>query len=256
MAPPANWSMVRVVGWLTDDDNAPLADHKLRFTSTAARLQDTVSHRLMVPASDTVTPSVTDGYWYIDRLSDSDPDVKPSGRQTKVELLRANQVLQTWWVRLAHDGPGVVKVRFDATGKIVTTGGTEMDAVYLDSLDDFTEAPITGTATIASHVAAPDPHPQYTLTQELMAGVAREPELILTGTVTRNAAGAATASAVTWPDGTPGTYSATTVNATNAALVDAYTITYGSPVTRTFTQPAVTRRADGAITARPPMTVS
>jgi hypothetical protein len=38
--------------------------------------------------------------------------------------------------------------------------------------------------------------------------------------------------------------------------VDAYTITYGSPVTRTYTQAAVTRNANGAVTTRPAITVA
>ena len=60
-----------------------------------------------------------------------------------------------------------------------------------------------------------------------------------------------------WPDGTPGTYTADTLSSTFPGAVDAYHITYGSPVTKTFTQPAITRDpATGATTNVPAITVS
>ena len=59
-----------------------------------------------------------------------------------------------------------------------------------------------------------------------------------------------------WPDGTAGTYTATTVSTDFPGAVDAYTITYGSPVTATYTQPAVTRDSAGNITNQPAITVS
>ncbi|MDL5159387.1 hypothetical protein [Actinomycetospora termitidis] len=66
--------------------------------------------------------------------------------------------------------------------------------------------------------------------------------------------GAYTTGPVAWPDGVTGTYTTTTA-ATGAALgaIDAYTITYapsGGP-TRTVTQAAVTRDANGRVTVRP-----
>jgi hypothetical protein len=82
------------------------------------------------------------------------------------------------------------------------------------------------------------------------------PETIIAGTITRDANGTATAAPVKWPDGTAGLYTATTVSSAFPGAVDAYTITYGSPATRTFTQPAVTRDANGAVTQRPALVVS
>lgn len=86
--------------------------------------------------------------------------------------------------------------------------------------------------------------------------LARNPDLLIAGTITRDANGAATSAPVVWPDGSPGTYTATTLSTAFPGAVDAYTITYGSPVTKTFTQPAVTRNADGAPTAVPAIVVS
>ena len=86
--------------------------------------------------------------------------------------------------------------------------------------------------------------------------IARNPDLIITGTITRDVNGAATSAPVTWPDGTPGTYTATTVSSAFPGAVDAYTITYGSPVTKTYTQPLITRNASGAATNVPAITVA
>ena len=86
--------------------------------------------------------------------------------------------------------------------------------------------------------------------------LAANPDLLIFGTITRDANGAATSAPVVWPNGQPGTYTATLVSTAFPGAVDAYTITYGSPVTRTYTQPAVTRDANGSVTVRPAITVS
>ena len=93
-------------------------------------------------------------------------------------------------------------------------------------------------------------------TYATLVNLARNPDLLIAGTITRDANNAATSAPVVWPDGTPGTYTATTVSTAFPGAVDAYTVTYGSPVTKTFTQPAVTRNAAGAATAVPAIVVS
>lgn len=88
------------------------------------------------------------------------------------------------------------------------------------------------------------------------AALARTPDALITGTVTRDANGAATSAPVTWPDGSPGTYTALTVSTAFPGAVDSYKITYGSPVTKTYTQPTITRNANGAATNVPSIVVS
>lgn len=88
------------------------------------------------------------------------------------------------------------------------------------------------------------------------ASLARTPDALITGTVTRDSNGAATSAPVAWPDGTPGTYTALVVSSAFPGAVDSYSITYGSPVTATYTQPTVTRDATGAATNVPAITVS
>ena len=82
--------------------------------------------------------------------------------------------------------------------------------------------------------------------------LARDPESLFVGTVTRDANGAPTSAAVTWPDGVTGTYTGTPSSAFPGSI-DAYTITHG---TTTYTQPAVTRDTNGNITNQPAITVS
>lgn len=118
---------------------------------------------------------------------------------------------------------------------------TTIDATRVNGLTPAIKA--VGDATYAPH-------------QETYKQLARTPDLLIAGVVTRNANDAATSAPVKWPDGTPGTYTATTLNATFLGAVDAYTITYGSPVTATYTQPAVTRNANGAATNVPEIVVS
>jgi len=89
-------------------------------------------------------------------------------------------------------------------------------------------AAATGAATIAPGTYA-----------ELIA-LAGSPDLLIAGTITRDANDAATSAPVVWPNGTVGTYTATTVSTAFPGAVYAYTITYGSPVTRTYTSAALT----------------
>lgn len=89
-----------------------------------------------------------------------------------------------------------------------------------------------------------------------LVSLARTPDVLIAGTITRDANGAATSAPVVWPDGTPGTYTALEVSSAHPGAVDSYSVTYGSPVSKTFTQPTVTRNAAGAVTACPAIVVS
>lgn len=86
--------------------------------------------------------------------------------------------------------------------------------------------------------------------------IMRDPEQIAVGAITRDSNGAATAFAVTWPDGQPGNYTALALSSAFPGAVDSYKITYGAPVQYTYTQPTVTRDAAGAVTNLPAIVVS
>lgn len=83
---------------------------------------------------------------------------------------------------------------------------------------------------------------------------AKSPELLITGAITVDGNDQITTAAVVWPDGTPGTLTVTARHATGA--INAYTITYGAPVTKTFVQPAITRNSNGAATNVPQIVAS
>lgn len=85
--------------------------------------------------------------------------------------------------------------------------------------------------------------------------LARDPGQLFTGTVTNDPGGAPISAAVTWPDGVTGVYSGTP-SGEWVGTINAYTITRVGAPTRTYTQPAVTRDANGYITNRPTITVS
>ena len=83
---------------------------------------------------------------------------------------------------------------------------------------------------------------------------AKNPDLLITGAVTRDGSDQVTSAVVEWPDGSPGTFTITSRDGSGNVL--AYTITYGSPVTKTFTQPTITRNATGSATNVPQIVVS
>ncbi|OZD03901.1 hypothetical protein CH275_16045 [Rhodococcus sp. 06-235-1A] len=85
---------------------------------------------------------------------------------------------------------------------------------------------------------------------------AKNPDEIAVGAITRSANGAATGFSVVWDDGATGVFVGTESTTTPGAI-DSYTVTHVlGGVTTTYTQPALTRNASGAVTARPAMTVS
>lgn len=73
---------------------------------------------------------------------------------------------------------------------------------------------------------------------------------------TRNANDAITSASILWPDGTGGTYTADTLSATFLGATDAWHATYNGTPAKTITQPAVTRNANGAVTAQPAITIA
>jgi len=94
------------------------------------------------------------------------------------------------------------------------------------------------------------------LLEQALVQLARDPSQLFAGAVTSDANGAAVSAVIEWPDGVTGTY-AGTASVSFPGSVSAYTVTRAGSPTVTFTQPAVTRDpTTGAVTNRPPITVS
>lgn len=139
----------------------------------------------------------------------------------------------------------------DAAGAYSTFAGPDdVTALYVDTNIG------SARTLVSAGTSVPTAEANLRAAYAGFVNLARSPDLLITGAVTRDTNSAATAATVTWPDGTTGTYTATTVSTAFPGAVDAYTITYGSPATRTYTQAAVTRDANGVVTSIPAIAVS
>jgi hypothetical protein len=88
----------------------------------------------------------------------------------------------------------------------------------------------------------------------LFADLAKNPDLLIVGSITRDANDIVSTASVTWIDGSPGTFTTDTINSTYGTI-DAYHITYGNPVTKTYYQDAVSRNSNGAVVNVPAIRV-
>lgn len=110
-------------------------------------------------------------------------------------------------------------------------------------------------SSIATHTSGVSFNPaNWKATNTLLLQLAKNPDMLIAGAVTVDANNLVTSAAVVWPDGTPGTLTITSRDSNNAVL--GYNVTYGSPVTKTFTQPTITRNAAGAATNVPQIVVT
>lgn len=73
---------------------------------------------------------------------------------------------------------------------------------------------------------------------------------------TRDANDALISGTVIWPDGATGTFTADTVSTAFPGAIDAYHVTHVGTTTTTYTQPLMTRNANGAVTAQPAIVVT
>ena len=149
--------------------------------------------------------------------------------------------------------PYTARVRFEYGGKTkhaplksftIIEGQTAVDLALIPAgpAAPVLTAPSAAVTSINGQTGAVDTYLQ----------LARTPEAIITGAITLTD-GAPTSAAVEWPDETTGVFTGTP-SATFPGSLDSYTITYGT--TRTYTQPTVTRDANGDITNQPAIVLS
>lgn len=112
------------------------------------------------------------------------------------------------------------------------------------AIGDSARAYVAGHVDVAPFPGEDDPGDISTL-------FAATPEALIVGAITRDASGTAMSAAVRCPGRATGTYTGTASTGFPGA-VDGWTVTrVRAGVTRTCTQPAFTRNASGAVTARP-----
>ncbi|AYR02743.1 hypothetical protein SEA_FOSTEROUS_22 [Gordonia phage Fosterous] len=131
------------------------------------------------------------------------------------------------------------------TRPTIVSGVTRATKAFFDNLLDGIDERVTKADADAAYAPV-----------AMLNSLAANPDQIAVGTITRSASGAATGFSVVWPDGATGTFTGTESSAFPGAI-DSYTITHvlGGETT-TYTQPALTRNASGAVTARPAIVVS
>lgn len=260
---PAAADQVVIHGYLLDEvtglgDTGTIRSDPVPLTGqnpTRPLVLDAVAHAHIRTGPRTTVPRNTDGYYAILALSTNDPDLTayggrkitfPDGSTRTIEVPYSAQLVTVTSAMAAQ-----------ITSLVV---GNQVRAIWYDQAAGFTSPTPPASYYTAGQV---DSKLADVITligvggggaEAALAQWAADPDALIVGTITRDANGAATSAPVVWPDDTPGTYTATTVSTAFPGAVDAYSITYGSPPTKTYTQPAVTRNAAGAVTTRPAIT--
>lgn len=121
------------------------------------------------------------------------------------------------------------------------------------------QGPDGSALAVANHLAATDPHGDRAfianawLLPSLKSWTYSE-AFSVTSIVRDSATGVAVSANVTWPDGGTGVYTVDILS--TRGTVDAYHITYvNGSVSKTITQPAVTRDTSGAVTVQPALVI-
>jgi hypothetical protein len=152
-----------------------------------------------------------------------------------------------------------IKVGDGSTGWNALAWATP-DSITITQLQDLLATLGSVTAPVDAAMTAVQANPVSAFAQAQaklfvsLKAAAKNPDLLIVGAVTVDSSDLVTSAAVVWPDGTPGTLTITARHSTGA--VNAYNITYGSPVTKTYTQPTITRNTNGAATNIPQIVVS
>lgn len=185
-----------------------------------------------------------DGNQGVYLVADDDPDLNPTGWTWNASF-NLNGIPQ--FDRDFSVGVGAVVDLSDILANSIPSSGGTGTIVTPSAVIDVVgrSGHVTGTQIAAD--------PALTGTYASFIGLAKVPDQIITGSITRDANEVVTSAAVVWPDGTTGTFTATTIGPLNT--IDAYTITRViSGVTHTYTQSAITRDASGAATSVPAIT--
>lgn len=143
-----------------------------------------------------------------------------------------------------------------STGRLWQWSDTTQEYTLVSVITPVTPPDIVGvTDTGEALITAADPEDARDTLQVLgFLQAAKDPDQLIVGSITLDGDDLTVTAAVAWPDGTPGVLTITSRDSNGAVL--SYNITYGSPVSKTFTQPAITRNANGAATNVPPIVES
>lgn len=154
--------------------------------------------------------------------------------------------------RLADHASASATEAITQASAALTTHGADTTSVH--GIADTTALALKSETTAA--IATAQAYTNTTVNDEaetradvdLMAAAADPSQLLATETAWDTDTGLPTVGTVRWPDGATGTYTATCDDWGVASYVVTHVL---GGVTRTFTQPTVTRNADGRVTPRP-----
>jgi hypothetical protein len=135
-----------------------------------------------------------------------------------------------------------------AQAEAASAGAGVVDAANAAMAATVADADAAATAAEASAAQAAE----IAITR--YSALAKNPDTLIAGAVTLDISDQVVSAVVEWPDGTPGTLTITARDSLGSVL--SYNVTYGSPVTRTYTQPTITRNSNGAPTNVPQIVVS
>lgn len=218
---------------------------------------------LTVTSLDGFTGAVTKTQLGLERVDNTNDAEKPISTATQTALdAKAPKANPTFTgtvtgVTKSMVGLGNVDNTADVDKPISTAAQAALDA----KLDDAQLGASSGVAPLDAGSKVPETHIPTRLSDASLNAtyaqyiqLAKNPDTIITGAVTVDGSNNVTSAAVLWPDGTPGTMTITARH-TSGAVTD-YNITYGSPVTKTYTQPTITRNTAGMATNVPQIVVS
>lgn len=222
---PGNFQGCTFTGKYLGLDGDPLRG-TITFKPSFTALVDIPSLLIIIPKPIVVNLDNTDGNFSIVVPATDDPDIAP-----------------TAWT-------------YSVTENLVGGGGrTYIVDAPMNTVVDLSEVTPLGDPSdgVTTFYSASQSDARYITKVQAFTAFAKTPEALLTGTLTRNGNGIITSADVVWPDGTAGVYTADTYD---ADVTSGYHITYLGAVTKTYTQPTITRDSSGAAIVIPAIVVT
>lgn len=142
-----------------------------------------------------------------------------------------------------------------AIGDLATiTGGAESSVVAAINSRIGADAVLSATISALTGIVEGITGSSSVTAQQLKDWTEAESYEVLAITYSTNYPDVVASATLKWPDGSAGTFTSTTINA-SFICVDAYTVSHTAS-SKTVTQAAVTRDSEGKVTTKPALTVA
>lgn len=232
------------------------------FTATAPALIDDAEDTIIIDVP--ITVQLVQGIFNIPLPATDDPDVVPTNFTYKVEEKFVGVTGRTYYIQVPLAALDIGYVDLSEAAPATPSLGDPVPFI----LDQFADVDVAGNPVNSvlrkegdgrwrGHVltAGDIPGTEVVGSDAWLKAWGANPDALIFGTVVRNPQEAVASAPVVWPDGKTGVFTALAYSTSGA--VNSYSITYvNGSVTKTVTQPAMTRDTAGAVTARPQLTVA